>query len=340
MNTDALELIDDWLNKYPQANWALVPVRVFVVDVDSKNDAQGPASMEAAGGLDQTFTVRTPSGGSHHYYHVPDGTICFVTKNQWLPGVDIRFGDGGYVVLPFSTTQQGRYKIEVDIDDLSCNEPLMDLKGSLLTPIPEWIRTKIVTEEQLCVTNFNTPITPTVDYIKCDDWGEVRDQIKFMFFRNKKNGRIWNHLPIASMKDVSQSGFENQLAIRLMNVGAMDEEVATVYRVWCGKHRLKRKDRFYTHIIPDARLATASYIAAWESEQPVRRKRGTTTNKIMEAIKNGANQPKAIQEATGLKDSTVRMHLKRLADAGKLVRRPSGYAIPDGYSPVVESVAA
>jgi hypothetical protein len=339
MNTDDLEVINDWLDKYPDANWALVPVRALVVDVDCKDGAQGPASIEAAGGLKKTFVVRTPSGGSHHYYHVPGGSIRFVTKNQWLRGVDIRYGDGGYVVMPFSTTQQGRYEIEVDLDDLQSEDSSHGPNGSSLPFVPEWIKAKIVQEEPP-VTNSNTPITPTVEYIKCDTWAEVRDSVKFMFFRNQKNAMIWNHKSISSMKDATQSGFENQLAIRLMNVGATDEEIAIMYRVWCGKHKLKRKDRFYTHIIPDARLATASYIAAWKSQQPVRRKHGTTTIQILEAITNGLNQPMAICEATGLKGSTVRMQLKRLTDAEKLVRMPSGYAIPYECIPVVESVAA
>src|SRR5215471_478152 len=61
--TDDLKTIDRWLTKYPDAGWALVPDRAFVVDVDVKKGATGPASIHAAGGLDPTFTVRTPSGG-------------------------------------------------------------------------------------------------------------------------------------------------------------------------------------------------------------------------------------------------------------------------------------
>lgn len=102
-NTDAMEITDEWLNQYPNASWALVPVRAFVVDVDVKNDANGLESIAAAGDLDPTFTVRTPSGGTHHYY-APDTELPFMTKNGWLPGVDIRYGDDGYVVLPYSKT--------------------------------------------------------------------------------------------------------------------------------------------------------------------------------------------------------------------------------------------
>src|SRR5437868_1024914 len=99
--TENLEIIDGWLTKYPDSGWALVPDRAFIVDIDVKKGACGPASIQAAGGLDPTLTVRTPSGGTHHYY-APDPALPFQTRNGWLPGVDIRYGKDGYVVLPYS----------------------------------------------------------------------------------------------------------------------------------------------------------------------------------------------------------------------------------------------
>jgi hypothetical protein len=152
--------------------------------------------------------------------------------------------------------------------------------------------------------------------------------------------RIWNHEPVEGMNDRSQSGYEFQLAMRLMNVGATDAEIAILYRAWCGKHLLIRKDRFFSHVIPAARLATAAYVNEWKANQPTRRKHGTTTNLIQEAIKAGHTKPAAIVNVTGLKGSTVRMHLKRLVDAGSLVRGASGYALPDICSSEVELLVA
>jgi hypothetical protein len=121
-NSDDLEIVAEWLEKYPDANWALIPIRALVVDVDMKNGAKGYESVKAAGGLTPTFTVRTPSGGAHHYYHSTPDEMAFATRNNWLPGVDIRYGPGGYVVLPYSSTANGRYEIEVDLEQLDTSE--------------------------------------------------------------------------------------------------------------------------------------------------------------------------------------------------------------------------
>lgn len=350
-NSDDLEIIAEWLEQYPDANWGLIPVRALVVDVDTKDGAQGPESIEQHGGLDPTFTVVTPSGGRHHYYYAPTDVLPFITKNKWLPGVDIRYGDAGFVVLPYSKTKTGSYRIETDLDQLELAEDKLQHAShqSILPVLPEWIQSKLINEISKTDSGVSgslsdpddTDIPLLVAYSECDkSWEGIRDRVKYMFFRNQSNARIWNRIPVATMKDRSQSGFENQLAIRLMNVGATDEEIRTAYRVWCGKHKLKRKNRFYSHIVPDARLVTAEYIERWKASQPVTRKWGTTTDQVLEAIRSGASHPRAIVDYTGLKGSAVRMHLKRLCEAGKLIKTDAGYAIAEPVVAQDESVAA
>lgn len=126
--------------------------------------------------------------------------------------------------------------------------------------------------------------------------------------------------------------------MRLMNVGATDEEVVRIYRHWCAKHGLRAKIRFVTHVMPAARRGTAAYIADWNARLPKRRKQGTTRQQIFEAIRSGATQPKQIARGTQLKGSSVRMQLKRLTNAGHLVRASQGYAIASDYSPVDASI--
>jgi hypothetical protein len=70
------------------------------------------------------------------------------------------------------------------------------------------------------------------------------------------------------------------------------------------------------------------------------RKHGSTTKEIVAAIEHGNVKPKDIVAFTGLKSSAARMHLKRMTEAGKLVRTSSGYAIPDAQKPPVASLAA
>jgi len=319
--------LDTWLERWPDANWGLVPTRAFIVDLDVKNGKQGFESIEETGWLPLTFIVATPSLGLH-YYFAPNGSIPYQTRNGLLPGIDVRYGPDGYVVLPYSKTADGPYEVLYDI-------PEVRSKGSnasqpLLTPIPEWIK------ELLSGPEGDSPKTPycrvqnaTTDISDIpEDWTGISDRTRYMFFRNRTNCKIWNCSPVRSMKDTSQSAFENQLAIRWMNVGATDGEVALVYRVWCRKHKLRRKeDRFVTRILPDARKLTADYVAAWQSKQPVRRKRGTTNQEIMDAIRTGVNRPKDIAVHCGFKIGTVKSQLKRLTDVGRLKRTPNGYTV-------------
>jgi len=86
-NSDDVQVLFEWSERFPDANWALIPTRCLVVDVDVKQGALGQQSIDAAGGLTETFTVMTPSGGSHHYFEFSDNGI---TSNSIIPGVDIR----------------------------------------------------------------------------------------------------------------------------------------------------------------------------------------------------------------------------------------------------------
>lgn len=71
---------------------------LFVLDIDVKA-SNGETTLQAwearYGPLPRTYTVRTPSGGTHYYFL---SAVC-PTKAAVAPGLDVR-GDGGYVVAP------------------------------------------------------------------------------------------------------------------------------------------------------------------------------------------------------------------------------------------------
>lgn len=94
------------------ANWnvGICTTGLVVVDVDTKNGRAGLASWEALGAPD-TLTVRTKSGGFHHYYWGAD-----VALNQGAlgEGLDIR-SHNGYVVAPGSTVDGARYEVVRDV---------------------------------------------------------------------------------------------------------------------------------------------------------------------------------------------------------------------------------
>lgn len=137
----------DWPNKgrrtaaEVQAAWALYPDAnvgiltglvsgLWVLDVDPQNGGMAALAglIAAYGQLPETYVVRTPSGGLHYYFLLPED---FEPRNAQhgrragrLPvGIDVR-GRGGQVVAPPSVRSEGAYVVLVDFP---------------LSPAPEWL---------------------------------------------------------------------------------------------------------------------------------------------------------------------------------------------------------
>lgn len=79
-----------------------------VIDIDVKNGKPGEQTFAGLGLSDDTFIVRTPSGGRHVYFRVTDDVRNSV--EQLGPGVDVR-GSGGYVVGPGSVVGERQYNV-------------------------------------------------------------------------------------------------------------------------------------------------------------------------------------------------------------------------------------
>lgn len=113
-----------WWGRNPKLNIGVatgVVSGVTVVDVDVKNNAPGMDSIKLIRGLTpKTFTVETPSGGYHLYYH-SEGPIR--SRNKFLPGIDIK-SDGGYVVGPGSEIDGKKYKITNDCEPVRISSGL------------------------------------------------------------------------------------------------------------------------------------------------------------------------------------------------------------------------
>jgi hypothetical protein len=77
---------------------ALAPGTI-VVDVDPRNGGDSTLALLEGQGktLPPTRTVRTKSGGSHHYYNVGEGVSL---RGSLGPGVDVKRPGKGYVVVP------------------------------------------------------------------------------------------------------------------------------------------------------------------------------------------------------------------------------------------------
>lgn len=100
---------DDQLRKLfdcHQGNIGLTfPPNLFALDIDQKNGVDGLAqiaAMEAEfGALPQTLAARTPTGGQHRIFSLPQG-VALKNSVAVRPGVDIRTAGGQIVVAPSS----------------------------------------------------------------------------------------------------------------------------------------------------------------------------------------------------------------------------------------------
>lgn len=110
--------IRDWWPKRPRAGLGIATGRgLIVLDVDVKDGRDGSASLKVLqvqhGDLPATFTMRTPSGGWHYYFRLPDGLEIRNSAGRLGPGLDVR-GDGGYVVASPTVIGADRYRVEHD----------------------------------------------------------------------------------------------------------------------------------------------------------------------------------------------------------------------------------
>ncbi len=156
-----LKLIARTWFKYPEAGIGLgIPedIIVFDCDVEKNSDHEplvfngepvmiGIRSFEGLArdlGLSEidlnTLTIKTQSEGRHYYYKMPDGVSSF-NHTRALDGLDLK-GYGGYVILPRSQGQYGKYEFLNLTEIRTIPEPLLKwalkFKGSAgeFKPLP------------------------------------------------------------------------------------------------------------------------------------------------------------------------------------------------------------
>ncbi|HVV37967.1 MAG TPA: bifunctional DNA primase/polymerase [Acidimicrobiales bacterium] len=104
--TTDLALVARWARKYPRANiGARVVDHLVVLDVDPRNG--GDESLAALGTLPSTLTSVTGAGGRHLFFRRPLGELMN-GAHKLGPGVDVKVGGRGYVVLPPSVHPNGQ----------------------------------------------------------------------------------------------------------------------------------------------------------------------------------------------------------------------------------------
>jgi hypothetical protein len=140
------QVIEQWRKQYPNCNWGLATGEisgVFVLDMDI-NHAQGKYGdisldeLESIHGkLPETATVLTGGGGKHLYFKMPQGVKIKSSAGSVAPHIDVR-ADGGYVIYPGSTHENGRtYEWESEFDPYEDGMPFADAPKWLIDDIKE-----------------------------------------------------------------------------------------------------------------------------------------------------------------------------------------------------------
>ena len=116
--TTDFEKIKRWWERTPDANLAIPTgavsgLSVIDLDVDASKGKDGLSAWGTlcnVHGTASTYAVRTPRGGKHLYFKHSCGFKS--GTDNLAKGIDTR-GDGGYVLVPPSSTDKGSYAVEV-----------------------------------------------------------------------------------------------------------------------------------------------------------------------------------------------------------------------------------
>jgi putative DNA primase/helicase len=127
--------IRSWWGETPNANVAIATgevSKIVVLDIDCKGEVDGEASLRAllhekGWVLPETRDVRTPNGGRHLYFRLPEGVTVRSSAGKLGPGLDVR-GDGGYVIAPPSVVNGKAYEWVNNTQ--------------ILPPVPDWMAEK------------------------------------------------------------------------------------------------------------------------------------------------------------------------------------------------------
>jgi hypothetical protein len=133
------ELLRELWRLHPEVNVALgIPEGLVILDFDPRNGAPEPEVFKWG----ETYPLRcgTPSGGSHLYFRIPLGVELV---GKWMPGIDVKVGGKGYVLLPPSRNEDGRTYEWYAGDDPTGYWEL----DHLVPELPQWILTTLTKPE-------------------------------------------------------------------------------------------------------------------------------------------------------------------------------------------------
>lgn len=157
--TDREQIALWWGAEYPGANIGVATGResgIWVLDVDEGRKRDGTFKeglysltrlMDEHRGLPPTTVHRTGGGGTQHFFRIPDGIEIRTVVGglgKDFPDIDIK-GEGGFVVVPPSTSGKGPYTVE-------SAHPVPDT--------PQWLLDKLMDSGAAVIAGTRNPSMP------------------------------------------------------------------------------------------------------------------------------------------------------------------------------------
>jgi len=141
---------------------------VFAVDIDV-GETDGHQTWKDRLAVEEepvpeTFTVDTPSGGTHLYFLAPPGVQIKSANGALGDSIDVK-GNGGYVVAPPSTTEEGIYTVREDTP-------------SEIAPAPFWLVSAVSKEGGDREDKSPKPSAPTVSFSDNPDEKVVEEALQ------------------------------------------------------------------------------------------------------------------------------------------------------------------
>ena len=102
-------VLREWWGRWPNANLAIRCDRLAVIDIDP-GASWPPEDLRQEIKAAKPALQRTPRGGWHILFRLPEGKAWGPTAGKIAEHVDTRCGQGCYLMVAPSTTERGRYR--------------------------------------------------------------------------------------------------------------------------------------------------------------------------------------------------------------------------------------
>jgi hypothetical protein len=102
-------VLREWRGRWPEANIAIRCDKLAVIDIDP-GASWPPEDLRQEIKATKPALQRTPRGGWHIIFRLPEGKAWGPTTGKIAEHIDTRCGQGCYLMVAPSTTERGRYR--------------------------------------------------------------------------------------------------------------------------------------------------------------------------------------------------------------------------------------